>query len=263
MRTSRVKTRLKADQPALITALQYSDPAIYEMVSLMGFDGIWLDLEHHHRSLETASQLMRAARVGTSDIIARPAKGQWMKMGRILEAGAQGIIYPRCDDADEAAQVVRWSKFAPLGQRGFDGSHPDVPFASLPVPQYVAQANEQTLIVIQIESPDALYQAGQIAAVQGVDVLMLGPADFGIASGIPGQWDHEVIDQAAAQLAAAARNAGKHWGSPCRDVEHARQLIDLGARFICYNSDFQLLKEGFEGIRKSFENLGFDFPQRL
>ena len=95
MRISRVKARLKANQPALITALQYSDPAIYEMVSLMGFDGIWLDLEHHHRSLETASQLMRAARVGTSDIIARPAKGQWMKMGRILEAGAQGIIYPR------------------------------------------------------------------------------------------------------------------------------------------------------------------------
>jgi 4-hydroxy-2-oxoheptanedioate aldolase len=263
MRISRIKSRLLANEPALVTALQYSDPAIYEMVSLMGFDGIWLDLEHHHRSLETAAQLMRAARVGTSDVIARPGKGEFMRMGRLLEAGASGIMYPRCDDAREAAEVVRWAKFAPLGQRGFDGSHPDVPFASKPIPDYLAQANEQTLIAIQIESPSALKQAARIAAVQGVDVLMLGPADFGIASGIPGQWDHPVIDDAIRQIAKAAQRSGKHWGSPCRSPDHARELMELGARFICYNSDFQIVKDGFDAIRKSFQSLGFAFQHRL
>lgn len=263
MKTSRIKTRLSANQPALVTSLQYSDPALYELVSMLGFDGIWIDLEHHHRSLETAAQLMRAARIGTSDIIARPAKGEFLRMSRMLEAGAQGILYPRCDDAKEAAEVVRWSKFAPLGDRGFDGSHPDVPFASLAVPDYLKQANEQTLVIVQIESPEALAQAEKIAAVNGVDVLMLGPADFCIASGIPGQWDHPVIDDAVQRLADAARRAGKHWGSPTRSVEHTQQLLDLGARFICHNSDFQIIKEGFEQLRKSFETLGFEFQNRL
>ena len=72
----------------------------------MGFDGIWMDLEHHGYRLETASTLMRAARVGSSDIVARPAKGEFMRMGRLLEAGATGIMYPRCGDAAEAADVV-------------------------------------------------------------------------------------------------------------------------------------------------------------
>ena len=90
----------------------------------MGFDGIWMDMEHHGYSVETATTLMRAARVGTADIMARPAKGEFMRMGRMLEAGAQGIMYPRCDDAAEARQVVTWSKFAPLGRRGLRRRQP-------------------------------------------------------------------------------------------------------------------------------------------
>src|SRR5262245_378747 len=107
MRTSRVKAKLKRKEPALLTTLHLTDPSLYEMTSLMGFDGIWMDLEHHSYSVETANALMRAARVGTADILARPAKGEFMRLGRMLEAGAQGIMYPRCDDAKEAREVVR------------------------------------------------------------------------------------------------------------------------------------------------------------
>ena len=89
MRPSRVKTKLKHGEPVLITCCHFIDPSVYELVSLLGFDGIWLDLEHHSTSDETASNLMRAARVGASDVIARPAKGEFMRMGRLLEAGAQ------------------------------------------------------------------------------------------------------------------------------------------------------------------------------
>ncbi len=105
MRFSRVKAKLRKGEPVLITCCHFIDPSVYELVSLMGFDGIWLDLEHHATSVETAATLMRAARVGASDIIARPAKGEYMRMGRILEAGAQGIMYPRCESAEEAAEA--------------------------------------------------------------------------------------------------------------------------------------------------------------
>ena len=133
MRTSKIKAKLKRDEPVLLTTLHLTDPSLFELTSLMGFDGIWMDMEHHGYSVETATTLMRAARVGTADIMVRPAKGEFMRMGRMLEAGAQGIMYPRCDDADEARQVVTWSKFAPLGRRGFDGGNPDMPYCTMPM----------------------------------------------------------------------------------------------------------------------------------
>jgi 4-hydroxy-2-oxoheptanedioate aldolase len=263
MRRSRIKSKLRRGQPVLLTALQFTDAAIYEMASLMGFDGLWMDLEHHYHSLETAGRLMRAARVGSADIVARPAKGEFMRMSRLLEAGAQGIMYPRCDDAEEAAEVVRWAKFAPLGQRGFDGANPDVPYYSMPIATYLEQANEETLIVIQLESPQALDQAEQIAMLDGVDVLMLGPADFSILSGVPGQWNHALLQGAIQRIADASRAAGKQWGCPCFSTEHARQLLDLGARFLCHGADFLMVKQGLEQLQRDFAKLEFTFDNRL
>ncbi len=88
MRPSRVKAKLKRGEPALVTCLHFVDPSVYEMTSLMGFDAIWMDLEHHATNQETAAGLMRAARVGVADILVRPAKGEFMRMCRLLEAGA-------------------------------------------------------------------------------------------------------------------------------------------------------------------------------
>jgi 4-hydroxy-2-oxoheptanedioate aldolase len=263
MRTSRVKAKLKRGEPVLVTTLHFNEPAVYEMISLMGFDAIWLDLEHHNHSVESAGNLMRAARVGSSDLIVRPAKGEFMRMGRILECGAQGIMYPRCDDAREAQQVIRWSKFAPLGTRGIDWANPDVPYMSLPITDYLGLANRETFVVIQIESREALEHADAIAAVEGVDVLMLGPGDFSILAGVPCQYDHELVQNAWKRLGAAAAKHGKHWGGPAFSPQHARQLLDLGARFICHSADVVLLKAAFEKLQDDFAPLGFSFDNRL
>ena len=190
MRTSIIKRKLKDGKPALLTQLHLTDASIFEMVRVMGVDGIWMDLEHHSYSLETAGNFIRATRVGSADILARTAKGEFMRMGRLLETGAQGIMYPRCSDASEAEEVVRWAKFAPLGERGFDGAGADAFYTGIPMDEYVRDANEETFLVIQLEDPNAIEQAEAIAAVEGVDVIMLGPADFSVLSGIPGQFDH-------------------------------------------------------------------------
>src|SRR6185295_16838630 len=165
MLRSRIKAKLAKNEPTLVTTVHFSDPSAFELASLMGFDGIWLDLEHHAHSVEAASNYIRATRVGVSDVIARPAKGEFMRMGRLLEAGAKGIMYPRCDDAAEAAEVVRWSKFAPLGERGIDGANPDMPYCSMSADEYVAMANRETFVVIQIEQPSALQHVEAIAKV--------------------------------------------------------------------------------------------------
>jgi 4-hydroxy-2-oxoheptanedioate aldolase len=263
MRPSKIKAKLKRNEPVLLTTLHLTDPSIYELVGLMGFDGIWMDLEHHGYSVETAMTLMRAARVGSTDVMVRPAKGEFMRLGRILEAGAQGIMYPRCEDAAEATQVVTWAKFAPQGKRGYDSANPDNPYCTLPMEQYIQAANEQTFLVIQIEDQHALDDALAIAATEGVDVLFFGPADFTVLGGIPGQFDHPRVQQAMRTIADAARQAGKHWGMPCWSLEHARQLLDMGARFIPFGADIIMVKTGLEDIQRRFRPLGFTFDSRL
>ncbi len=259
MRSSGIKRKLRQGQPALITALFLNDASVFELASLMGFDGIWMDLEHHLLSVERAGELMRAARVGTSDIIARPAKGEFMRMGRLLEAGAQGIMYPRCESAEEAAEVVKWSKFAPLGQRGFDSGNPDNPYCCVPPQQYVQQANDETFVVVQLESPSAIDQASEIAQVEGVDALILGPADFSILAGIPGELQHPMIDDALRRIAAACQATGKDWGCPGLTPTRSRELLDRGARLHFSGADILLVKTGLERIQRDFAPLGFTF----
>jgi 4-hydroxy-2-oxoheptanedioate aldolase len=263
MRFSRTKAKLRKGEPALITCCHFIDPAAFELVSLMGFDGIWLDLEHHSTSDETAANLMRAARVGTSDIIARPAKGEFMRMGRILEAGAQAIMYPRCESDEEAAELVRWAKFAPQGERGVDGANPDNPYCAMPMPPYLKAANENTLLIAQLESQAALEQADAIAAVPGIDVLMLGPGDLSVSAGIPYQFDHPLIEGAYRRVAGAVKKAGKWWGTVSGSPDHTRKLLELGATFICHGCDVIMVKQGMEQVQERYAQLGFTFDNRL
>jgi 4-hydroxy-2-oxoheptanedioate aldolase len=261
IRSSKIKRKWARNEPVLVTQLHLTDPSVHELASLMGFDGIWLDMEHHGYSLETAQHLMRAARVGSSDVVARPAKGEFMRMQRMLESGAQGIMYPRCRDAAEAAEVVRWAKFAPLGQRGMDGAGADAPYCMMPVADYVTRANQETFVIIQLEEPKAVEQAEDIARVNGVDAIMLGPADFSLFCGIPGQMDHQLIKDASRRIANAAKAAGKIWGQPSPSPQHTQQLLEMGAKLIFHMADIVMVKNGLEKIQKDFGPVGFTFNE--
>ena len=259
MRKSRIKAKLSRNEPALCTALCFAEPAIFELVSKMGFDGIWLDLEHHGHSVETASHLMRAARVCAADIVARPAKGEFTRMARLLEVGAQAIMYPRCDSAEEAAEVVKFAKFAPLGRRGFDGANADSAYAGTPVIEYLDHANQETLIVVQLEDQRAVDQAEAIAAVPGVDAIMLGPADFSILEGFAGEFDHARMDSVIRTIVAAAKNTGKHWARTVGTAKQAEESLELGARLLFHGADIIFLRNGLQQIQADFSKLGFNF----
>lgn len=263
MHPSRVLAKLRRNEATFVTALHFNDPAVYELASLLGFDCLWLDMEHQARSMQTASQLMRGARVGGSDVMARIAKGEFLRMSRALECGAHGIMYPRCDNADEAREVVRWAKFAPLGTRGIDSAGADNPYLLTPMVDYLKQANEQTFVVIQIEDAGALDNAEKMAAVEGVDVLFFGPGDFSILAGVPGQWDHALIQDAMKRVSAAARKTGKHWGMPCFSPEHAQKVYDLGGRFLAHGSDIGAIKTHFLDIQKRFGPVGVKFEPKF
>jgi 4-hydroxy-2-oxoheptanedioate aldolase len=229
----------------------------------MGIDCIWMDIEHMPTSVETLSQMIRATRVGVSDVMARMAKGEFMLMGRLLEAGAQGIMYPRCDNAKEAREVVRWAKFAPLGERGFMGANMDQPYGSMDMGEYVQFANRETFLVIQVESPRAVKQSRAIAEVEGVDVVFFGPGDFSVLCGRPGDFKNPVLRQARARAARDALAAGKRFGTLVFSVDMAKECLDLGATLLCYGMDLMFIKQGLETMQATFGPLGFHFENRL
>ncbi len=259
MRPSRVKRRWRDGKPAICTAVALNDPSVAELVSLLGFDCLWIDLEHHGVSVETAAQLMRAARVGGADVMARPAKGEFMRMGRLLEMGASGILYPRCDDALEAAEVVRWSKFAPMGERGIDGGNPDNPYLLSGVEDYVQHANEETFIGVQVESPSAVAHARAMAEVEGVDLLFFGPGDYSVLSGVPGKTDAPVVREAMEVTCREALAAGKRFGTISGDADSARRLLEMGATFVVQSADIVLLRDGLLRLREELSACGFAF----
>lgn len=263
MRKSRVIQKWSRNEPAMCIALAFTDPATAELASLLGFDCLWIDLEHHPRSVETVGELIRASRIGISDVIARPAKGELMRMGRMLEAGAAGIMYPRCEHEDEAAAVVKAAKFPPLGRRGVDTGSADAPFASMAVKPYIEMANAQTFILVQIEDPESLERVEKIAAVPGVDGIFFGPGDFSVAAGIPDQWDHPLLAKAAERVANATKAAGKRWGMPSLGMEHTKRILSLGASFVTCGSDMFLLKTALEEVQAKFAPLGLSCENQL
>ncbi|OYW17703.1 MAG: hypothetical protein B7Z55_12010 [Planctomycetales bacterium 12-60-4] len=133
----------------------------------------------------------------------------------------------------------------------------------MPMPPYLKAANEHTLLVVQLESPNALDHAEAIARVPGVDVLMLGPGDLSVIAGIPYQFTHPIITGAYERVAAAAKAAGKWWGTVSGSPEHSQMLMNLGARFICHGADLILIKQGMEQIQQRYAPLGFTFENQL
>ncbi|MAE65956.1 MAG: aldolase [Phycisphaeraceae bacterium] len=260
---SKIRAHLSRGEPALAFCCHLTDPAVHELVGLMGFDAIWFDMEHHVYTLEKAQDLIRAARIGAgADALVRPAAGEYKRMMRMLEAGAQAVLYPRCSGAAEAREVVRSMKFPPLGERGLDGGNRDMPFCHMDTNAYIKAANEQTVLFCQIETPEGLDAAEAMLDVEGVDGLFFGPTDYSMEAGIPGQMDHPMIDDAVRKIADAARRAGKHWGAPC-NAERAKKLLDLGATMLCTGADIIMVKMGMQRTQEEFGSLGFKFDNVL
>ncbi len=259
MRASKVKNAWASGSIAIGTQVKSIDPVHTEILSQMDFDFLWYDLEHTDKSVETFASLARASRVGEVDVLARPGRWEYMRMGRLLEAGAHGILYPRCESAEEAREVVRWSKFAPLGERGFDGGSGDNNYGMYPAGTYTVDANANTWIAAQIESPKAVERAEEIACTEGVDCLFFGPGDYSALSGRPGDVKGKETLEAAKRTAALTLKSRKRFGTLVFDMDHAKFMKDLGASLLVHAADVVLYKEAYDSVIRGYSELRTNF----
>ena len=164
---------------------------------------------------------------------------------RVLDGGAQGIVVPHVDDAETAAQMVSNVRYPPLGHRSVTGALPQLDFVSHAMAETAEAVNRETLLVLMLETPTAIANADAIAAVPGVDALLIGTSDLTMEMGIPGQFDHQDVIAAYETVIAACRKHGKHPGmGGVYDPANMQRYISIGARLILSGSDFSFLMAG-------------------
>ncbi len=232
-----------------------SDPWLTEVVGRLGFDVVWLDMEHRSFGYAAIAPIALACRATGMDLMVRILKTGYSSPMRVLESGANGIMVPHCLSAGEARQWVEWTRFPPWGKRGFDGAGADADYMLADPVEHLKHANEETFLVLEIEDREAVECVENIAALQGVDLLFVGTSDLTLSYGVPMQFSHPLVERAIDRVAAAAAKAGKWWGIPTGTAEEAQKALDRGARMVTCGSDHAFLVSGFQSAFQEFSGL--------
>jgi len=259
MRTNPVKQKLKKGGICIgHIIMEFASPGLVTMLANAQFDFVLFDTEHTRFSIETIGGMIRYARSAGLPAFVRVPMGQYDQMSRIMDAGADGIMAPNVQSREEAERIVRTTKYAPLGSRGtaFGIAHDD--FEVSDVSETMKQANEQTLVIAQIESVSGVENVEDIVGVEGVDVAWIGHFDLTQSMGIPGQFEHPDYLASVEKVITACQRQGKAGGFMGATPDAVIELIQKGFRCIAYGSDIRIyraaLEEGLQAIRKRLNN---------
>ena len=255
---NQAKQSLLADQLVLCMGLRQARTAdIGPMAASCGFDAIYVDMEHSAISHDTTSAICVAAIGHGITPFVRVPGHLASDMSRVLDGGAQGIIVPHVNTAEQAQAIIAACKFPPIGHRSVMGANPALGYQALPLAENNSRLNHDTLVIVMLETPLGIDNADAIASVEGIDMLLIGSNDLCTEMGIPGQLKHPKIKEAYETTAAACRKHGKFLGvgGIRGDLELQSQLTSLGARFIIAGNDVSYLmsaaRQDVQALRKA------------
>jgi 4-hydroxy-2-oxoheptanedioate aldolase len=241
-----------AGEPLFGAFLSLASPPAAELVGRSGLDWAIVDLEHGAGMESDALAALHALETTPAAALVRPQSSERLRIGRALDLGAEGVMIPRLETADEVREAVSYLRFPPAGVRGIalltrGAGLGEVGHAG------VAALNERILGIFQVESPLAVENAREIAVIDGVDVLFVGPTDLSHSMGIPGQFAEPSFRAALETVVSACRDAGKSAGILLRSTAELGEYLGLGFRFIGVGSDAGWL---FDGARAAVATAG-------
>lgn len=222
-----------------------------------GFDSLYIDLEHSPLTIDATAQIcFTSLALGIAPFVRVPSFSPEY-ISRVLDGGAMGIIAPHVQTPEEAEEIVRAVKFPPLGTRSIVGNLPHFGFRSVPGSEVAEELNRSTMVIIMVESGEALARVDELAAVDGVDMIFVGSNDLSGSLGIPGQPRHPEMRRAYESCMSACTKHGKHLGiggvSAYPDI--IAELIQLGARYISTGTDLSFLLNAATAKAKEFRQL--------
>lgn len=211
---------------------------IGRILETCGYDFAFIDMEHNSMSVDTAVQIAVACQdAGVTPLVRVPGYEHYLAT-RVLDAGAMGIVFPHVDSAEQAAQLVSFCKYPPKGHRSAAGNMAQLNFKAVPQTEASDTINANTLVVIMVESPQAIEQVDAIAAVEGVDVVLVGCNDLCMEMGIPSQFDHPRLAEAMQKVADACRAQGKYAGlGGIYDEKLVTNYVAMGIPFVLGGGD--------------------------
>ena len=241
-----VKDKLAADQLVLglsIRLLRTPDAA--KIAKATDHDFLFIDMEHSALSFESVVDMSVAALdSGITPIVRVIGHDHW-QASRVLDCGAMGVVVPHVNTGAEARRAVDACKYPPLGHRSMSAGFPHFDFQALPPAQAARLHNDNILVVVMVETAEAIDNVDEIAATEGVDVVHIGSNDLLAEIGLPGQFDHPRAAQMYQQVIAACERHGKHAGlGGVRDEALCKRYLRLGFRFMTTNSDLAFLLAG-------------------
>lgn len=244
MQPNSTKRTLKAGGTVIGTQVQQlRSPESGRILGVAGADFVWVDGEHGPFDQETTHDLVRAIAMGGATPIVRVADYSYSLVARALDSGAQGIIFPRAMSVDGVREALTWTRFPPLGVRGYGLGAPHLQYEKVSFPEVIAHANEHTLNIVQFEHPWAIDHAAELLAIAQLDVVLVGPADLSIALGVPGEFTHPTLVAAIDRVIHACQQAGVAPGIHLRSAALAGEWITRGMRFVSVGAEHVFMLE--------------------
>jgi 4-hydroxy-2-oxoheptanedioate aldolase len=231
MLENRVKAKLAAGEAAFGCFVRTPEPSLIEYVAMLGWDFLVFDAEHGTLQPRDVEDLCRAVEPRGTTPIVRVTTNDAPTILRFLDTGAHGLHVPWVNSAAEVERAVQSVKYTPRGIRGLAGSRASEWGINEPIGEYVKRANRETLVVIHIETQDAVDAIDEYIAIDGVDVLFLGPTDLSQSLGHPGDLRHPDVLRAMERVANAVVGSGKTLGIYAGTVDMTREWLDRGARY--------------------------------
>lgn len=249
-----MKERLQAGERLNVFGLgRMFHPNIIHFLGMQGgFDGLWMDIEHAGLTSADIEVGAAAGKAYGLESFVRVPPTDYATVTRCFESGASGVMAAQIETATEAEEIVRWAKFHPRGRRGLNPLGHDGRFGTVPLAEFASRANRENFVFIQIETAAAVDEVYDIAAIDGVDLLFVGPSDLSQALGVMGDFTHQRCLEALDRVADACRDHGKHWGAVAPNPDYADLLVDKGCTLISAVSDVKLVTAGLANLRQTF-----------
>ena len=250
--SNRFKSALKEGKRLIGGWCLSGSATVLEALAHVPYDYLVIDLEHSPIPYDLPALLRAADAAGIISVVRMPSHDPTV-IANVLDLGANSLMFPFVDNTDQARHIVNAAKYPPEGNRGFAAMTRASRY--LTISDYVGRANDELVLIAQLETPEALNQASRIATVEGIDAVFVGPSDLSIRMGVPGRLAADVVRHPMETCAAEMRRLGVAIGTVCPTPEAATWAIDAGFNYVSIANDLALMvhnaKAGLAEARKT------------